>query len=84
MLTRNGMMTVYGASGDLIQSFKVGTGYDSIEYSAAGNRILLSGPEKKELKILTLAMIYELDYKGSPFKGSADAKVAIAVFDDFQ
>jgi len=84
VLTRNGMVTIYSASGDLIQSFKVGTGYDAMEYSAAGNRLLLSGPNRQEMKILTLSMLYELDYRGSPYKGPADAPVTIAAFDDFQ
>ena len=84
VLTKSGMVTIYGTSGDLVQSLKVGKGYDSIEYSAAGNRLLLSGMDKKEVKILTLSMLYELDYSGSPFKGPADAQVTIAAFDDFQ
>ena len=84
VLTKNGMVTIYGASGDLIQSLKVGKGYDSIEYSPTGNKLLLSGSDKQELKILTLSMLYELDFKGSPFKGPANAQVTIAAFDDFQ
>lgn len=84
VLTKNGMISIYSASGDLSQSIKVGKGYDAIQYSAAGNRLLLSGSGKKEVKILTLSMLFELDYKGSPFKGPANAKVTIAAFDDFQ
>ena len=55
------MISIYGASGDLIQSIKAGKEFDSIEYSAAGNRLLLSGSSEKEVKILTLALLYELD-----------------------
>jgi len=84
VLTRNGMISIYDPSGELVQSLKAGKGYESIEYSAAGNRLLLSGSSKKEVKILTLSMLYELDYRGSPFKGPSNAKVTIAVFDDFQ
>ena len=84
VLTKNGMITIYSASGDLVQSFKVGKGYDSIQYSSVGNRLLLSGSNRKEVKILTLSMIFELDYKGSPFKGTEGAPVIIATFNDFQ
>jgi hypothetical protein len=84
VLTKNGMITIYSAAGELLQSLEAGKGYDSIQYSAAGNRLLLSGSSRKDVKILTLSMIFELDYKGSPFKGSADAPVTIAAFDDFQ
>jgi hypothetical protein len=84
VLTKNGMITIYSASGDLVQSFKAGKGFDTIQYSAVGNRLLLSGSSRKEVKILTLSMVFELDYEGSPFKGNAGAPVTIATFDDFQ
>ena len=84
VLTRSGMVSIYSTSGDLIQSIKVGKEFDSLEYSAAGNRLLLSGSDEKKVKVLSLSMIYELDYTGSPFKGPSDAPVTIAVFDDFQ
>lgn len=84
VLTKGGGVAIYGASGDFVQILKVGKGFDTIEYSPAGNRLLLGGSGKQELKILTLSMLYELDYRGSPFKGPADAPVTIAAFDDFQ
>ena len=84
VLTKSGEVAIYGISGNLIQTLKVGKGFDTIEYSPAGNRLLFSGSGKQELKILTLSMLYELDYRGSPFKGPADAPVTIAVFNDFQ
>lgn len=84
VLTKAGEVAIYGISGDLLQTLKVGKGFDRMEYSPAGNRLLLSGSGKQELKILTLSMLYELDYRGSPFKGPADAPVTIAVFNDFQ
>jgi hypothetical protein len=84
VLAKNGMITIYSASGELVQSLKAGKGYDSIQYSASGNRLLLSGASEKNVKILTLSMIFDLDYKGSPYKGPADAPVTIAAFDDFQ
>jgi hypothetical protein len=84
VLTTGGEVAIYGISGDLVQILKVGKGFDTIEYSPAGNKLLLSGSGKQQLKILTLAMLYELDYRGSPFKGPAVAPVTIAVFNDFQ
>jgi hypothetical protein len=84
VLTGGGDVAIYEPSGDLIQTLKVGSGYDRIDYSQTGNRLLLSDPDGKKVKILTLAMLYELDYRDSPFKGSANAPVTIAVFDDFQ
>jgi hypothetical protein len=84
VLTKGGEVAVYGISGSLVQVLKVDKGFDRMEYSPAGNKLLLSGAGKQKLKILTLSLLYELDYRGSPFKGPANAKVTVAVFDDFQ
>jgi len=84
VLTSAGEVAIYRGTGDLVQTLKVGKGFDSVQYSPAGNRLILGGSGKQELKILTLSMLYELDYSGSPFKGPANAPVTIAAFDDFQ
>jgi len=84
VLTSNGEIAIYGASGNLVQTLEVGKGYNTIEYSPTGNRLILAGPTKRELSVLTLAMVYELDYSDSPVKGPPDAPVAIAVYNDFQ
>ena len=83
-LMKNGKVSIYGTNGDLVQTLIVGEGYDSLEYSPPGNRLLLSGEGTRKLKILTLSLLFELDYRGSPIKGPADAPVTVAVFDDFQ
>jgi len=84
VLTSGGEIAIYGVAGDLVQTLKVDKGYNSIEYSPAGNKLILGGPAKRELSVLTLTMVYDLDYSGSPFKGPANAPVTIAVFNDFQ
>jgi len=84
VLTSVGEVAIYRGTGDLVQILKVGKGFDSVQYSPAGNRLILGGSGKQQLKILTLSMLYELDYRGSPFKGPANAPVTIAAFDDFQ
>ena len=84
VLTSAGSVAVYGVSGGLVQTIDVGKGYDTIEFSPAGTRLLLTGEGKRKLKVLSLSLIYELDYTGTPFKGPPDAPVTIAVFNDFQ
>ncbi len=84
VLTRAGEVAIYSGTGDLVQTLKVGDGFDTIEYSPAGNRLILGGAGTRKLKVLSLAFIYELDYARSPFKGPAGAPVTIAVFNDFQ
>lgn len=84
VLTSGGEIAIYGVAGDLVQTLKVDKGYNTIEYSPAGNKLILGGPAKRELSVLTLTMVYDLDYSGSPFRGPANAPVTIAVFNDFQ
>jgi hypothetical protein len=84
VLTSAGEVAIYRGTGDLIQTLKVGKGFNSVQYSATGNRLILGGSGKQKLKILTLSMLYEMDYSGSPFKGPESAPVTIAVFNDFQ
>jgi len=84
VLTDQGKVAIYRFNGDLVQTLDVGTGYKTLEFSPAGNRLLLGGADDGKLKILTLALLYDLDYSGLPFKGPADAPVTIAVFEDFQ
>lgn len=84
VLTKAGEVAIYSVTGDLVQTLKVGKGFDTIEYSPAGNRLILGGTQRQQLKVLSLAFIYELDYARSPFKGPAGAPVTIAVFNDFQ
>jgi len=84
VLTSAGEVAIYRGTGDLIQTLKVGKGFNSVQYSPTGNRLILGGSGKQKLKILTLSMLYEMDYSGSPFKGPESAPVTIAVFNDFQ
>jgi hypothetical protein len=84
VLTSAGEVAIYRGTGVLVQTLKVGEGFDTVQYSSAGNRLILGGAGKRQLKVLTLALLYELDYTDSPFKGPAGAPVTIAVFNDFQ
>ncbi len=84
VLTPEGTVAVYGVAGDLVQTMEVGRGFDSIEYSPAGNRLILGASEKGQMRIVGLTLRFDLDYAGSPFRGPPEAPVTIAVFNDFQ
>ncbi len=84
VLTGRGEVAIYDASGQLLQTLKVGSGFDRIEYDQAGNRLVLGGSGRQELRVITLAMRYGIDDSGSPIKGAVDAPVTMAVFNDFQ
>ena len=84
VLTGIGEVAVYDKSGQLLQTLKVGRGFDRIVYDQAGNRLLLGGSGRQELRVITLAMRYGIDVSGSPIKGAVDAPVTVAVYNDFQ
>jgi len=62
----------------------VGSQVDSIEVGPWEDVILLVSKKDKEVQILLLDFIKDIDLSNSPFKGPADAPVKIAVFSDFQ
>ena len=51
VLTSAGEVAIYRGTGDLVQPLKVGKGFDSVQYSSAGNRLILGGSGKQQLKI---------------------------------
>jgi hypothetical protein len=84
ILTGRGEVAIYNASGQFLQTLKVGSGFDRIEFDQAGNRLLLGGSGRQELRVITLTMRYGIDDSGSPVKGAVDAPVTVAVYNDFQ
>ena len=84
ILTGIGEVAVYDKSGQLLQTLKVGRGFDRIVYDQAGNRLLLGGSGRQELRVITLAMRYGIDDSSSPIKGAVNAPVTVAVYNDFQ
>ena len=84
VLTGRGEVAIYDASGQLLQTLKVGSGFDRVAYDQAGNRLLLGGSGRQELRVITLTMRYGIDDNGSPVKGAVDAQVTVAVYNDFQ
>lgn len=50
----------------------------------AGRHPILSSRTGSTVQLITLDFIQNINVTGSPFKGPADAPIAIAVFSDFQ
>ena len=84
ILTEKGEVAIYSSAGELLQTIKVGSGFNRIVYDQAGNRLLLGGSGRQEMRVITLAMRYGIDDSGSPIKGAVDAPVTVAVYNDFQ
>lgn len=58
--------------------------YDRMTYSEKLNALVLSSSKSKSVRIIEPEKIFEIPVSGSPMKGKKDAKVLIAVFDDYQ
>ena len=84
VLTKGGSIRVLTWRGELAQVIETGKTYERIEFSAAGNRLILSGGGAKDIMVLSLDMVHALDIAGSPSKGPDDAPVVITYFADYQ
>ena len=58
--------------------------FDKLTYAAKDNVLILTSSSSKTLKIIQVDFIYNIALDGLPFKGPANARVTIAVFDDYQ
>lgn len=83
VLTAHGEVTVYDNAGRLIQTLKTGSGYERLEYDEGGNRLILAGSGQK-LKVISLAMRFEIDSEASPYRGPNGAPVIITIYSEFQ
>ena len=84
VLTDQKNILVYSVEGKLEGKIPVGSQVDSIKVGPWEDVILLASKKNKQVQILLLDFIKDIDLSHSPFKGAADAPVEIAVFSDFQ
>ena len=84
VLTAQKNILVYSVEGKLEGKIPVGSQVDSIKVGPWEDVVLLTSKKNKQVQILLLDFIKDIDLSHSPFKGPADAPVEIAVFSDFQ
>ena len=84
VLTDQGNIRVYSSRTELTDGIEVGRHIDQIQVGPQGDVLLLRSRQNKTIQIAQLEFIQSINIAGSPFKGSEDAPVVIAVFDDFQ
>jgi DNA-binding beta-propeller fold protein YncE len=84
ILTDNGNILIYSAKGKLTDTIKVDKDIDAIRVSRSGDVLFLSSQKSKQVQVVLLDFIQNIDISGSPFKGPDNAPVVIAVFSDFQ
>ncbi len=84
VLTDEGEVLNYAPNGRLRGRISVGDSIDGIKAGPREDILLLTSRKDSTVQIITLDFIYNINIKGSPFKGPADAPVVIATFNDFQ
>jgi protein-disulfide isomerase len=84
VLTDKGKVLIYTMDGKLSDTIPVDKSIDSIKTGPREEIILLVSSKKKTVQMAVLDFVQEINISGSPFKGAADAPVAIVLFTDFQ
>jgi len=84
VLTYEGEILIYSSNGELEDTISVGKSVEGIEAGPREDVLLLTSGQDKSVQLILLDFIQEINLSGSPFKGNADAPVAVATFNDFQ
>ena len=84
VLTDDGAILIYNSQGVLKDHIAVGAHIDGIDAGPREEILILKSTKKKTVQHVRIDFIHDINVAGSPFQGSADAPVAIAVFNDFQ
>jgi len=84
VLTDKGKVLVYTTDGKLSDTIPVDKSIDSIKAGPREEILLLVSSKKKTVQVAVLEFVQEINVTGSPFRGTADAPVIIALFTDFQ
>jgi rRNA pseudouridine-1189 N-methylase Emg1 (Nep1/Mra1 family) len=84
ILAEGGKVLIYDKSGALKDTLKVSDSIVNIGTSPNGDFLLLADSKENTLEVLQISFVVDIDLSGLPFKGPADARVAIAVFSDYQ
>jgi DNA-binding beta-propeller fold protein YncE len=84
VLTDKGNILIYSTGVAPTDKIEVGNHVDQIKIGPKGDLLVLSSRKTQRVELLRINFIQNINVSGSPFKGSEDAAVVIAVFDDFQ
>jgi DNA-binding beta-propeller fold protein YncE len=79
-----GQILIYDSAGSFLDKIVIGKQFDHVTVSPPGDQLILNSRKKKLVQVITLDFIQDINVSGSPFKGSENAPVVIAIFDDFE
>ncbi len=84
ILLQGGEVLVHSANGDPKGRFRVREDAERIVSAPTGEQVWVMSREQKALDLVSVELIQEIDITDSPFKGPADAPIAVVVYSDFQ
>lgn len=84
VLTDQGEILIYSSKGRLHDTINIGKHVDQIKAGPVDELLILKSRKNKTVQLLALDFIKTIDISGSPFKGTPDAPVVVAVFSEFQ
>lgn len=84
VLTPKGEVLVFSGTGQQEQRLAVGENVDAIHMGPTEDTLILSSRKDKQIKVVVLDLVRQINTVGSPFKGAENAPVEIVVFSEFQ
>lgn len=84
ILTSEGTVQVFTATGTLEGTITVGDQAEFISVNQKGTVLFLTDKETETTVLVNIDIIYPINVENSPYKGTKDAPVVIALFSDFQ
>lgn len=84
ILTDHEQVLVYEANGHLLGKIDVDKGVTAIDIAPRGEKLFFINQKENSFTDISVDFVVNIDTTGSPYLGSADAPVTIAVFTDFE
>jgi hypothetical protein len=76
---------IYSDLGDSpVNRISVGDHFNQLAFAENLDLLVLSSNSSSKVEMLRIDLINAVSIEGSPYYGKADARVTIAVFDDYQ
>jgi len=84
VLLPKGEVRIYNAQDGAMESIQTGLKVDRLAVSPTGETLLLNDSAGKQVKVVALDYVKQVDIANAPIRGPKDAKVVVAVYSDFQ